>query len=226
MSTRIRFEEKDWRHPSVDNLAEAVTAFILQNQYYYSNYLIPFLRITGTPRNYKNMGHRFCDQCQKNLTGDAKQLNTHMRSALKLSIEEFQKFRGTVAEKLVEPLFKERNQEKRCYFGAATWINGRKVIIQHESNSRQTVDAIAWHDLTESGDFMEIKFKPEAFDQITMKYLEELHNQLRQASIEHTIQLLAFDDDYAIQNIIEERSCKIPLEYLRILPAKKYIYYS
>lgn len=226
MSTRIRFEEKDWRYPSVDCLAEAVTAFILKNQYHYSNYLIPFLRITGSPDRYKDRGYRFCDQYQKNLKGNEKQLDTHMRSALQLSIEEFQKFRGTVAEKLVESLFKERNQEKRCYFGAATWINEKKVIVQHESNSRQTVDAIAWHDLTESGDFMEIKFKPESFDQITMKYLEELHNQLRQVSIKHTIQLLAFDDDYAIQNIIEERSCKIPPEYLRILPAEKYIYYS
>lgn len=224
MVASLNFEEMDWENEVIDELSQNIAELVLKQKLYLRNYIIPLLRQTGMGHNYKEVGYIFCDKLKRSLFGEAKKIDDYMRQALKLPEEQWGKFRGTLAEKIIEPKFRENHQGNDIYFGAATIINGEKVNIRLESGEgRQTVDAIAWCAEDYSGVFMEIKFKPEGFKEATIVYLRELDSKLTEVEVNHEIQLLAFDDVVAINSLFKEQGINLEDTHYTIKSAIEYI---
>ncbi|MBM7700203.1 hypothetical protein [Kurthia huakuii] len=224
MKASLTFKEMDWENQKVDSISTKIAILILEQKMYLKNYLIPFLRMTGNSPKYKEIGSKFCDRAKKSLLGKATELDSCIREALKLDMEDWKKFRGTVAEKIVETKFLEIHQGTCIYFGAATLVNKEKIkLVSKEGRRRQTVDAISWDSDEFYGVFMEIKFKPEAFDEITLDYLALLNQSLTTAQVNFEIQLLSFDDVVAILSILKNQGIELDETTYKILSAQEYI---
>ncbi|HEY4536915.1 MAG TPA: hypothetical protein VIG45_00505 [Erysipelothrix sp.] len=119
------------------------------------------------------------------------------------SDEEWQKLRGIIAEKLFEPYFKEKHLGSDMGFGVKVLINGVPVIYQPSTQTttdkrRQSVDAGAWD--TKNGEFVEVKFNPEIFEEKDINYLKHLEQQLEANSVSHTILVVSFSDPIVTKN--------------------------
>lgn len=224
MAVSLNFKEMDWENEVIDELSKNIAELVLKQKLYLRNYIIPLLRQTGMAHNYKEVGYIFCDKFKKLLIGEAKKIDDYMRQALKLPEKQWEKFRGTLAEKIIEPKFCENHQGHDIYFGAATIINDQKVKIRlGNGEGRQTVDAIAWCAKDPSGVFMEIKFRPEGFKEATIVYLRELDSKLTEVEVAHEIQLLSFDDVAAINSLLKEQGIDLEGTHYTIKSAIEYI---
>lgn len=116
---------------------------------------------------------------------------------------EILKMRGLVPEKLVEKIFKERYNGKVCRmgYGKGVEIEGKRIIysctnpyeIDGDSNGRrQSVDAGVWDG--HLGEFVEVKFNPEAFHTKDINYLKLLILELQNSNCNHIIYLISMGD--------------------------------
>lgn len=120
---------------------------------------------------------------------------------------EWNKLRGLIAEKIFEPYFEEKHAaaiEKG--YGVKVLINNvavkyRPQVITETDSPRQSVDAGAWDG--EYGEFVEIKFSPNAFREKDLNYLKLLETRLLDNSIEHTIFLATFNDIEFTKSVLE-----------------------
>lgn len=88
-------------------------------------------------------------------------------------------------------------------FGVKVLINGVPVIYQPSIQTatdkrRQSVDAAAWN--TQNGEFAEVKFNPEIFEEKDINYLKHLEQQLEANSVSHTILVVSFSDPIVTKN--------------------------
>lgn len=121
------------------------------------------------------------------------------------SDEEWQKLRGVIAEKLFEPYFIEKHLDSDFGFGVQVLINGTPAIYQPQIRTntdrrRQSVDAGAWD--TINGEFAEIKFNPEIFEEKDINYLKYLEEQLDANSVPHQIIVVSFSDPVITKNAL------------------------
>lgn len=121
------------------------------------------------------------------------------------SDEDWQKLRGIIAEKLFEPYFIEKHLGSDIGFGVQVLINSTPVIYQPQIRTntdkrRQSIDAGAWD--TKRGEFAEIKFNPEIFEEKDINYLKHLEQQLNVSSVPHTILVVSFSDPVITKNAL------------------------
>lgn len=201
---KLTFQRKDWNHPT-DSIAEEVANLVFYGDSSMYRNLITVLQTTGF-YDYKAKGYKLCDMLSHQAVNrNQKLLYDKLREALGFEKDHWRKFRGTVAEKLIEPQFKKNHSSEERHYGAAIYINDKKVHYKpnHPSLSRQTVDAIAWNG--QRGVFAEIKFSPESYDQSTMGFLDLLSDSLVAVTITHEIQLIHFLEETTMEMILSER---------------------
>jgi len=226
MSATFSFLEKDKENLTIKPIVDKIVSLISRNISALDNYLIPLLNRTGNIESYKRIGHMLCDKFKVHLLGrDEKEIDKQMRLALKLDPDDWKKFRGTLAEKIIEPTFCEKHDNAKLFFGAATYINNELIkICRDENYKRQTVDAISWNDNIRKGFFMEIKFNPQAFEELTYDYLTLLDSKIGETDVKYKIQLLAFEDSEGIRSRISEINADYDYSNFEFISAIDYIF--
>ena len=119
--------------------------------------------------------------------------------------KEWRKLRGLIAEKLYEPYFSNKHLGSEIGFGVSVSINGEKVVYEPTAPTdtdrrRQSVDAGAWD--TIRGEFAEVKFNPEIFQEKDINYLKHLEKQLEANTVPHTILIVSFSDPVVTKNAL------------------------
>lgn len=123
---------------------------------------------------------------------------------------EILKMRGLVPEKIVEKIFNERYSGKICRmgYGKGVEIEGKRIVYTCASpyskdgdsdRNRQSVDAGVWDG--NKGEFVEVKFNPEAFHTKDINYLRLLILELKESQCDHIIYLISMGN----KKLTEER---------------------
>lgn len=121
--------------------------------------------------------------------------------------EEWKKLRGLIAEKIFETYFEEKHfQVSEKGYGVKVLIANvpvkyRPEKITDSDSPRQSVDAGAWDG--EIGEFVEIKFSPNAFRVKDINYLKLLESRLIEKEIKHKIYLVTFNDIAFTRSVLE-----------------------
>lgn len=216
--TRITFERKDGVYPRLESAAEKIAEFL----YAYKSRIQEFcdlMRISSnwSKSNYKNELAKWASMTKgrrkKNVAPDTEQLvvSAYLFFDTCQDNQEIRKMRGLVPEKLVEKIFLLRYQGKTRNQGFGALVTLDKEDIKYiceapydkgpedSDKNRQTVDAGAWDG--KKGEFIEVKFNPEAFHTKDIRYLRLLASELKNKELNHSIYLIAMDD----KNLTEQR---------------------
>jgi len=218
MTNKIEFEPSDWPTPHLEPTAHKIAVFL----HTYKSKIIDFntfMRISGT---WKMID--YVPKLQKWISGimpRPKKAATDTREMIALieqifsvcnNDDDWGKIRGLIAEKVFEIFFSKRHPNGvKIGYGVKVKINSQEVKYRPNSNfnsgqdsdgPRQTVDAGSWDSLF--GEFVEVKFNPEAFHTKDINYLKLLESTLNHAMIRHQIYLVTFDDPDLIKNKLKQ----------------------
>lgn len=215
---RITFKDSDIIISHLEFTAEKIANF-LYNHRSKLNDFISFMRISGTwtLQNYRRQLQIWSAGIRgkrKNAAPDTLQLISLAEEFFDVCRNENdrKKMRGLVPEKLFAKVFQDRHGEKQGNFGYGVMIviDGEDVKYEclkpyenreDSDRNRQTVDAAYWDGKV--GEFVEVKFNPEAFHTKDIKYLQILQSRLKEANLSHSILLVAFNSKDLIRRKLE-----------------------
>lgn len=196
----ITFEPSDIKRPALDALAKEIATAVLKYRSRNEDITV-FLRRSGnTLESYNRFYKQWSAQFNK---------RKHPADVLEFSAllgkigtvcaddKDWKKLRGLIAESLFEPFFDKKHSGSLKGYGVKVLIDGvpvlyRPAVITETDRNRQSVDAGAWDG--EVGEFVEVKFSPNAFQEKDINYLKLLEQHLEEKEIKHEIVLATFDD--------------------------------
>lgn len=206
---RIVFEESDYKYPRLEPLAEEIADFLIKFRSKFKDFC-EFMRIssTWTLTNYNPRLERWASTYvgpKKRAAADSiklAELTSNIFDVCKTQ-DDINKIRGLIPEKIFERVFDDRHSNKECNidYGVKVKVDGELVIYstseiyetpEDSNKTRVTVDAGFWDG--EEGEFIEIKFNPEAFHTKDINYLRELSKKLTSKNLEYCIYLVSFGD--------------------------------
>ncbi|MBO0588899.1 hypothetical protein [Sporosarcina sp. E16_8] len=215
MKATIEFHPSDYEHPHLDKVAELIAI----HTYKYKgriNDLNSFMRVSGDwwKKGIQNsMLQKWANAFIPNRRKAAPDKNEFVSLIEQIFIvcqseDEWNKMRGLIPEKIFESYFSKRHVPAQIGYGVIVAINQVKVlyrpkIVLDGDGNRQTVDAASWNG--EFGEFVEVKFQPDAFGKKEFGYLELLEGELDQAKVEHQILLVSFDDADFIKRMLVQK---------------------
>lgn len=205
MTEVIKFEAKDWPYPDLEEPALNLARFI-HNHRSFLEILTTFMRVSAPWWRNGVENSRFQEWVQ-GIIPNRKKAASDMLQFVDLMHEiktacttpdEWDKMRGIIPEKLFEIYFLRKHVKAAKEFGAQVLVYDQPVIYryldgQEQERTRKTVDAGSWDG--ERGEFVEVKFQPDAFQKKDIGYLECLEEKLEQHSIINTIFLVTFDNN-------------------------------
>lgn len=204
----ITFEPSDKPIPHLETLAKdiATAVFKYRNRRYE---LDRFLRHTGnTLTNFQSYFNRWSETYKKKTTPADEREFAELLGRISTectSDEEWQKLRGVIAEKIFEPYFSKKHNGSDIGFGVKILINNEAVIYEPKISTetdkrRQSVDAGAWD--SKKGEFAEVKFNPEIFEEKDINYLKHLEKKLNDSLVSHTILIVSFSEMVVTKNAL------------------------
>lgn len=204
---QISFIDSDFKYPHLEVVATEIADFLLKYKSKLDDYSA-LMRVSAkwTIDNYKSQLQIW----SSGYVGNKKKAAPDTIKLAELAEKQFDacntnkeiwKMRGLVPEKFFERIFDRRHQGKRCKlgYGVKVEVKGDQVIYichspyEREGDSdktRQTVDAGYWDG--DDGEFVEVKFSPEAFHTKDINYLKLLTSTLRNHKINYTVLLVCF----------------------------------
>lgn len=213
----ISFEVKDWVYPNLEPVAKDLALFIHRHKSLMGD-LNSFMRISSTWwRNGKqtemfNIWRNGYVPNPKRTTPDKIQLAEKLQIVKNVceTQEDWNKMRGLIPEKVFEIYFNHKHGSYTREYGAQVLIHGQRVSYKKPQNdgttaSRITVDAGSWDGTC--GEFVEVKFQPEGFNETDLGYLNLLEEKLMHHDINHCIFLVSFDKDISyVKSRLEGKS--------------------
>lgn len=215
---RINFFESDRHIDRLDKVAEKVADFLFNNR----NRMLSFTDLMRISSSWD----------KKNYTNNLQRWGASVRGRKKVKVpdteafiavvneffnvcennQELKKIRGLVPEKLIEMIMNKRHNDKICKieFGKGVEIDSERVIYEcsnpyttaeDSDRNRQSVDAGFWDG--KLGEFIEVKFNPEAFHTKDINYLRKLNSKLKDSDIEHKLYLVSFGEKTLTQKKLE-----------------------
>ena len=204
MKVEIEFHPSDWKQPQLESVAESVALYIFKYKRSIED-LNSFMRVSGDwwrKDIHKSMFQRWISAFipnRKKVAADKLEFADLLEEVMDVceTVEQWEKMRGLIPEKIFEKYFSEKHKFATTGFGVVVAINQAKVLYRPEvitdgDGNRQTVDAGSWNG--HYGEFVEVKFQPEGFKEKEFGYLRLLENRLDKAGADHQIFLVAFDD--------------------------------
>lgn len=211
---RIKFKNSDFPTPHLEPTAEKIADFLYNHRSKLSDFS-NFMRVSGTwtLRNYR----QYLQTWSAGIRGKRKSAAPDTLQLISL-VEEFfsvcqteddrKKMRGLVPEKLFAKVFQERHYGKRGIYGYGVMIEIDGDNVKYEckepyetaddsDRNRQSVDAAFWDG--KMGEFAEVKVNPEAFHTKDINYLRILQSRLKEANLDYSIFLIAFDSKDLIE---------------------------
>lgn len=116
------------------------------------------------------------------------QRNSRYSNRKKDETEELQRkafgcLKGYVFEQLICKLLSASYQENDCMFenGCVVEIDDKIVQVKHDGIPRKTIDFAGIDKRKQSGDFVECKVQPIRIDEVTVKYIKYLYEEMKAA---------------------------------------------
>ncbi|HEF5063590.1 TPA: hypothetical protein SAQ65_002580 [Bacillus cereus] len=230
---RVNFRRTDYSYPLLEPAADKIADFL----YTYKSRVREFcdlMRISSgwSKADYPNKLSRWASfalgKRKKTEPPDTKQLieSAYLFFDTCQNDNDIKKMRGLVPEKLVEKIFAQRYEGKQCHkgFGAVVKVDGQDVKYRclspynngpiDSDGNRQTVDAGAWDGT--KGEFIEVKFNPEAFHTKDIRYLQELASELKSKGLDYLIYLIAMDNKELTETRLKHLGFWVPGEFVLI----------
>lgn len=205
---QVTFEKSDYEYPDLEVVAVKIANFLYTHKSKLKDFS-EFMRVSGSCNmdNYKSFVQRWSSGYvgrQKKAAPDTiklAELASEFFNVCK-SNDDIKKIRGLVPEKLFERIFEERHNGVECNigYGSKVIVAGSAVIYiasdvketpDDSDKNRRTVDAGFWDG--ENGEFVEIKFSPEAFHTKDINYLRLLSDRLATNQLNYSIYLVCLD---------------------------------
>lgn len=215
---RINFYESDWPNEKLENYAREIADFLYKNKgqlEHFNNLML--ISSSWSKANYANQlqGWTAIRRRRKKIAApDTEQLIRLVKGFFEIceSNEEIRKLRGLVPEKLLEKIFNDRYVGTVCKtgYGKGVALDGRELKYECPApfetaedcdKNRQSVDAGMWDGTY--GEFVEVKFSPQAFQTKDINYLRFLAEELKAGSVEHAIFLVSMGDKNLIRKRLE-----------------------
>lgn len=205
---QITFEDSDYKYPALEAVATEIADFLYCHRSKVQDFA-EFMRVSST-RNISNY-KPFLQKWVPGYIGPKRRAAADTLRLAELATKffevcsndkEIKKIRGLVPEKLFEKIFEQRHNGATCNkgYGAKVIVCGETIIyrassvVENEEDSdknRRTVDAGFWNGA--DGEFVEVKFSPEAFQTKDINYLRLLSDKLSTNDFPYKIFLVCLD---------------------------------
>lgn len=231
MANQIEFFSSDWPAPHLEPLAIEIAEFLHVHKSKIDEFN-SFMRISGNWKmaTYQQSLERWIAGIMprpKRAAADTKEMINLIRQIFQVCLNDsdWKKIRGLIAEKIFEIYFNKKHSiDVEKGYGALVKINQTEIKYRpsnpfdniHDSDlPRQTVDAGSWDGV--HGEFVEVKFNPEAFHTKDINYLKLLQSELDKTVISHQIFLVSFDDTSLIKRKLQQIGLLSGIENFKLL---------